>query len=48
MIITDRDDATSSDIINLAKTMQKMVFDEFGLKAALECQLLGFDGDPIR
>ena len=48
MIITDRDNATSNDIINLARTMKKMVFEEFGISPKLECQLLGFTSDPLK
>jgi len=47
MIITDKDTATSNDIINLAQQMRDLVRHEFGLVAQLECQLLGFNKNPL-
>lgn len=35
--------ATSSDIIELTKTMRELVQKEFGIKPQPECQLIGFD-----
>ena len=41
-MIVNRGKATSADIIGLAQKMQKMVFDQFGIKPQSECQLVGF------
>lgn len=41
-MIVNRGKATSTDIIQLVQRMQKMVFDEFGIKPQPECQLIGF------
>jgi UDP-N-acetylmuramate dehydrogenase len=41
-MIVNRGKATSTDIIQLAQLMQKMVFDQFGIKPQPECQLIGF------
>lgn len=46
MMVTD-DSATSSDVINLARKMQRMVFEEFGVIPQPECQLIGFDEYPL-
>ncbi|MFC1854377.1 UDP-N-acetylmuramate dehydrogenase [Candidatus Dependentiae bacterium] len=48
MIITDRDNATSSDIIRLALKMQEIIHQEFNLVPQLECQLLGFEKYPLK
>lgn len=47
MLVTDRDDATSTDIVELAREMQRLVFKEIGLLPKLECQLLGFAQHPF-
>lgn len=39
--------ATSQDIIDLARTMQKKVYTTFGLLPRPECQLIGFDSYPL-
>jgi UDP-N-acetylmuramate dehydrogenase len=39
--------ATSSDIINLARKMQQMVFEQFGIIPHAECQLVGFKEYPL-
>jgi UDP-N-acetylmuramate dehydrogenase len=39
--------ATSSDVVALAKIMQKLVFDAYGILPQPECQLLGFDQSPF-
>ncbi len=39
--------ATSTDIITVAKTMQKKVFDSFGILPQPECQLIGFEESPL-
>ncbi|MCK4499271.1 FAD-binding protein [Candidatus Babeliales bacterium] len=47
MLITDRDDATSNNIVSLARKMQEIILKEFGLVPQLECQLLGFETYPL-
>ena len=39
--------ATSNDVIQLAKTMQQLVFDTYGIIPQPECQLLGFSEFPL-
>lgn len=46
MLVTETG-ATSSDVINLARTMQQMVFDQFGLIPHAECQFIGFKEYPV-
>jgi len=41
MLVT-RTGATSADVINLAKTMQAMVKEKFGIVPHAECRLVGF------
>lgn len=47
MIVTN-DQATSSDIIALVRTMQDMVYQQFGIIPQPECQLIGFKEWPLR
>jgi UDP-N-acetylmuramate dehydrogenase len=46
MIVTT-EQATSDDIINLARTMQKMVKKEFGIVPKTECIMIGFKEYPL-
>lgn len=46
MIVTNKI-ATSSDVINLTKLMQSMVFETYKIKPQPECQLIGFDTNPF-
>lgn len=46
-MIVNKGGATSADIIALARTMQQMVRDRFGIIPHPECQLLGFDTTPF-
>ena len=39
--------ATSADVVNLARTMQQMVFDRFGIVPQAECQFVGFVKYPL-
>lgn len=39
--------ATSTDIINLARTIQQRVFDHFGIMPQPECRLIGFKDYPL-
>lgn len=39
--------ATSTDIITLARTMQEMVYQSFGIMLQPECQLIGFSEYPL-
>lgn len=39
--------ATTSDIIELARRMQELVWERFGLLARPECQLIGFENYPL-
>ncbi|BDC35054.1 UDP-N-acetylenolpyruvoylglucosamine reductase [Candidatus Dependentiae bacterium Noda2021] len=46
-MIVNLGNATSADIITLARTMQQRVFEQFGIIPQPECQLLGFDTYPL-
>lgn len=46
-MLINKNNATSSDIIQLAKTMQEMVQKDFGIKPQAECQLVGFKNNPL-
>ncbi|MDR3646542.1 MAG: UDP-N-acetylmuramate dehydrogenase [Candidatus Babeliales bacterium] len=39
--------ATTHDIVNLARTMQQLVFDNFGIMPKSECQMIGFKESPL-
>ncbi|MFA6527185.1 MAG: UDP-N-acetylmuramate dehydrogenase [Candidatus Babeliales bacterium] len=39
--------ATSNDVVQLARTMQQKVKDQFGIIPQSECQLLGFKKNPL-
>jgi UDP-N-acetylmuramate dehydrogenase len=39
--------ATSDDLINLAKKMQELVKENFGIIPQPECQLVGFNKNPL-
>ncbi len=47
MIVNDGN-ATSSDIINVAREMQYLVKKQFGMIPQPECQLVGFNNNPLR
>lgn len=46
-MIVNRGNATSADIINLARMMQEKVRDSFGIIPQPECQFVGFDKNPL-
>lgn len=46
-MIVNRGNATTADIIELARTMQVMTKDRFGIIPQPECRLLGFDLYPL-
>jgi UDP-N-acetylmuramate dehydrogenase len=46
-MIVNKGNATSADIITLARTMQQMVADQFTIVPQPECQLLGFIEYPL-
>ncbi|MFC1894859.1 UDP-N-acetylmuramate dehydrogenase [Candidatus Dependentiae bacterium] len=46
-MITTLSGATSTDVINLAKKIQELVIKEFGILPKAECQLIGFDKNPL-
>ncbi len=46
-MIVNRGSATTNDIITLARTMQKLVYDEFGMIPQPECRLMGFNEYPL-
>ena len=46
MIVT-KEGATSSDVIQLAQLMQEKVYKEFNIKPQPECQLIGFNKNPL-
>jgi UDP-N-acetylmuramate dehydrogenase len=46
-MIVNQGTATSSDIINLARTMQEMVHKGYGIIPQPECRLIGFKEYPL-
>jgi UDP-N-acetylmuramate dehydrogenase len=46
-MLVNQGKATSSDLINLARKMQELVRDEFGIIPQPECQLIGFKNYPL-
>ena len=46
-MIVNTGGATSSDIISVARTMQEMVKQEFGITPHPECRLIGFKESPL-
>ncbi|MCF7805380.1 MAG: UDP-N-acetylmuramate dehydrogenase [Candidatus Marinimicrobia bacterium] len=46
MLVTN-EVAKSEDVIKLARTMQRMVNEEYGIVPQPECQLVGFDSYPL-
>jgi UDP-N-acetylmuramate dehydrogenase len=46
-MIVNQGDASSNDIIQLARTMQTKVYDNFGIIPQPECQLIGFNQYPL-
>ena len=46
-MIVNRAHATSADIIQLARTMQKRVYETFGVMPVPECELIGFEPFPL-
>ncbi|MBN2267468.1 MAG: UDP-N-acetylmuramate dehydrogenase [Candidatus Babeliaceae bacterium] len=46
-MIVNRGNATSRDIVNLARAMQELVRDAFGIVPQPECQFLGFEKNPL-
>lgn len=46
-MIVNKGNATSHDIIQLARTMQEMVYTNFGIIPQPECRLIGFNTYPL-
>jgi UDP-N-acetylmuramate dehydrogenase len=46
-MIVNQGNATSTDIITLARTMQELVQKEFGIIPQPECRLIGFKKNPL-
>lgn len=46
-MLVNKGKATSTDLITLAKTMQNLVYQNFGIKPHAECQLVGFKKNPL-
>lgn len=46
-MLVNKGKATSTDLINLASQMQKMVYQSFNIKPQAECQLVGFKTNPL-
>ncbi|HZW60900.1 MAG TPA: UDP-N-acetylmuramate dehydrogenase [Candidatus Babeliales bacterium] len=46
-MLVNRGNATSSDLINLARTMQELVHKQFGIIPKPECLLIGFEKYPL-
>lgn len=47
-MLVNRGNATTNDIITLARTMQEMVHKEFGIIPQPECRLIGFTHYPLK
>jgi len=46
MLVT-QDNATTADVIALARTLQTMVREKFGITPQAECQFIGFSSHPL-
>lgn len=46
-MLVNRGNATAQDIVDVARTMQKMVKDTYGITPQAECQFVGFDTNPL-
>ena len=46
-MIVNQGNASSSDIIEVAREMQKLVFNNFGILPQPECRLIGFNKQPL-
>ncbi len=46
-MIVNKGNATSADIISLARTMQQRVYEQFGILPQPECRLIGFKEYPL-
>jgi UDP-N-acetylmuramate dehydrogenase len=46
-MIVNKGTATSTDIITLARTMQELVFNNYGIMPQPECRLIGFSTYPL-
>ncbi|NDC43297.1 MAG: hypothetical protein EBZ77_17405, partial [Chitinophagia bacterium] len=46
MLVT-QDGATTADVINVVRTMQERVRDQFGIIPQAECRLIGFKEYPL-
>lgn len=46
-MLVNRGKATSHDLIELAKKMQMLVFENYGIMPQSECQFVGFDSYPL-
>lgn len=47
-MLVNTGNATSTDIINLARTMQEMVYEKFNVLPQAECQFIGFSRYPLK
>ncbi len=46
-MLVNKGNATSADLINLARAMQKKVYETFGIIPQTECELVGFKEYPL-
>ncbi len=46
-MLVNKGNATSADIINLARIIQQLVYNSFGIMPQSECQLIGFSEYPL-
>lgn len=46
-MLVNKGNASSADIINLAKTMQKALRESFNINPQSECQFIGFEENPL-
>ena len=46
-MIVNQGAASSTDIVNLARSMQTLVLEQFGIIPQPECRLIGFKHYPL-
>ena len=46
-MLINKTNATTTDIINLARKIQKIIYEKFGITPQPECQLIGFKEYPL-
>ena len=46
-MLINKGNASSADIINLARAMQELVYTTYGIMPQPECRLIGFTSNPL-